>query len=93
MALHIRPATIKSANVLVKKWHRHHKPTQGGLFAISVFNDNGLCGAVIVGRPVARMLQDGETAEVTRCVVCFWIKVQLLSLPISPPAVTTVQGR
>jgi hypothetical protein len=83
--LAVVPINISDANVLVKRWHRHHKPVTGALFAIAVARtalatfDGGnagegwreeseLCGAVIVGRPVARMLQDGFTAEVNRCV-------------------------
>lgn len=60
--------TLKAANILVKQWHRHHRPTQGGLFAVGVEHEGEIVGAAIIGRPVARMLQDGFTAEVTRCV-------------------------
>lgn len=62
------PLTLKRANRLVAEWHRHHRPTQGGLFAIGCGQDGELVGAVICGRPVSRMLDDGETVEVTRCV-------------------------
>lgn len=66
----IHPMSIQDANILVKRWHRHHRPTVGGLFAVGVARDGDTepCGAALVGRPVARMLQDGWTAEVTRCV-------------------------
>jgi hypothetical protein len=38
-----------------------------GLFAVACANDAGdVVGVAIVGRPLARMLQDGFTAEVTR---------------------------
>lgn len=68
--LQLVPITLKDANILVRRWHRHHKPTQGGLFAVAVAVDGAEepCGAAIIGRPLARMLQDGWTAEVTRCV-------------------------
>lgn len=68
--LKLVPITLKEANVLVRRWHRHHRPAQGGLFAVAVATDGAEepCGAVIIGRPVARNLQDGWTAEVTRCV-------------------------
>ena len=64
------PISISDANVLVKRWHRHHRPSQGGLFAVAVAvaDAEEPCGAAIVGRPVARMLQDGWTAEITRLV-------------------------
>lgn len=63
----IVPLTLREARALVTIAHRHHRAPQGGLFAI------GLCttevvGAVIVGKPVARMLDDGYTVEVTRLV-------------------------
>ncbi len=62
------PTTISDANEYVSQEHRHHKPTQGGLFAVAVARiiDNQICGVAIIGRPVARMLDDGWTAEVTR---------------------------
>lgn len=68
--LQLVPITLKDANALVRRWHRHHKPTQGGLFAVAVAVEGAQepCGAAIIGRPLARMLQDGWTAEVTRCV-------------------------
>lgn len=62
------PTSIKAANKLVAFWHRHHKPVQGAMFAVSVGCDLHIHGAAIVGRPQARMLQDGWTCEVTRCV-------------------------
>ena len=62
----LAPLTIKEANVLVARWHRHHRPVHGALFAIGLAEDGEFVGAAIVGRPVARMLQDGATAEVVR---------------------------
>ena len=60
--------TIGDANLLVQRWHRHHKKSQGGLFALGIADGERICGAAIVGRPVARALDDGWTAEVVRCV-------------------------
>jgi hypothetical protein len=68
MGLELFPLTLREANDLVATLHRHHKPVQGHRFSIGVRDGNQLVGAVIVGRPVARMLQDGMTAEVTRLV-------------------------
>ena len=62
------PITIRRANALVAEWHRHHRPVHGALFAIGMEDGGSLVGAAIVGRPVARALQDGRTAEVVRCV-------------------------
>lgn len=65
-SLRIVPCTIKAAKHFVSENHRHHKPPQGGLFAVGVERNGNLCGVAIVGRPVSRMLDDGLTAEVTR---------------------------
>ncbi len=66
MSLQLRPVSLKTANEWVAEKHRHHKPTQGHKFSIGCERDSVMCGVVIVGRPVARMLDDGWTAEVTR---------------------------
>lgn len=69
MSLELQPLTLKEANRLVARWHRHHKPPQGGLFAIGCYlpGADEPCGCVIVGRPVAQFADDGWTCEVTRC--------------------------
>lgn len=64
--LELRPITLKAAREFVGRLHRHHRPPQGGLFAVAVATGAGVVGVAIVGRPVARMLADGFTAEVTR---------------------------
>jgi hypothetical protein len=63
--LTIRPITLREANAFVEARHRHHKPVRGCVFCVAVETDR-LCGVAIVGRPVARLLQDGLTAEITR---------------------------
>lgn len=64
--LRLRPVTISEAKVWVSKYHRHNLPPVGALFAVGVENNSGLCGVALVGRPVARKLQDGTTCEVLR---------------------------
>lgn len=64
--LELVPITISDAKEYVRRNHRHHLPPVGGLFAVACANGSGVCGVAIVGRPVARRLQDGWTAEVTR---------------------------
>ena len=64
--LEITPMTIAEAKAFVEKNHRHHKAPQGGLFAIGISNGETIVGVAIVGRPVARMADNGWTAEVTR---------------------------
>jgi hypothetical protein len=57
---------LDEANAFVSALHRHHKPVVGHLFSIGAAMDDKIVGVVIVGRPVARMRDDGVTAEVTR---------------------------
>jgi len=65
--LEIVPCTLRAANTYVKENHRHHKPPQGARFALAVADESGeLRGVAMVGTPVARMLNDGWTAEVVR---------------------------
>ncbi len=63
--VHVR-IELSEANAFVSEHHRHHQPIVGHLFSIGAAFQNRIVGVVIVGRPVAQMLQDGETAEVTR---------------------------
>lgn len=57
---------LSDANAFVAELHRHHKPVVGHLFSIGAVLGGRLVGVAIVGRPVARMRDDGKTAEVTR---------------------------
>lgn len=61
------PVTLKAANEIVAKLHRHHKTVPGAKFSIAVQDETGIRGVAICGRPVARMLDDGKTLEVNRC--------------------------
>lgn len=67
MSLRIIPTTLREANAFVAARHRHHKPARGCISCVAVAEGDQLRGVAIVGRPVARGLQDGFTAEVTRC--------------------------
>lgn len=64
--LSLSPITLRAANAFVLASHRHHKPVRGCCFCIAVNDGERMAGVAIVGRPNARMLQDGLTAEVTR---------------------------
>jgi len=65
--MNLRPITLREARAFVSAHHRHHKAPQGGLFAVAVSEGAGApLGVAIIGRPVARHLDDGWTAEVTR---------------------------
>jgi hypothetical protein len=48
-------------------WHRHHQPVPGHKFSVGVADEDGvLRGVAIVGRPVARHFDNGQTLEVNR---------------------------
>ncbi len=65
--LTIVPLTFRAAAGFVGEHHRHNKPPRGTKFCIGVCDDAGkLRGVAMVGRPVARHLDDGLTAEVNR---------------------------
>jgi L-amino acid N-acyltransferase YncA len=66
VSLSLLPVTLREARAFVAKHHRHHRPPQGGLFAVGVEECGHVRGVAIVGKPVARMLADDFTAEVTR---------------------------
>ena len=69
MTLYAVPVGLSEAQQFVANFHRHNKPPKGYLFAVGVSDGKSLVGVATVGRPVARHLDDGETAEVTRCCV------------------------
>jgi hypothetical protein len=62
----VKPMTLRAAREYVNEHHRHHRAPQGGLFAVGCEVDGKMVGCAIVGKPVARMLNDGGTVEVTR---------------------------
>lgn len=64
--LDIVPMTLAEANAFVAQYHRHHQPVIGAKFCVGAAATDRLCGVAIVGRPVARHLDDGWTLEVTR---------------------------
>lgn len=66
--LRLRPLTLKQANALIALLHRHHKPVVGHRFSIGAEREGMLVGAVVVGRPVARAIEQYSVAEVTRLV-------------------------
>ena len=67
--MNIVPVSLKEARTWVDLHHRHHKAPIGGMFAIGLSVGDEIIGVAIVGRPVARGLYDGWTAEVTRVAV------------------------
>lgn len=64
--LHLVPVRSRQAKEFVRAWHGHHAPPAGQVFAVGAADEDGTLRAVaIVGRPVARHLDDGTTLEVT----------------------------
>lgn len=65
--LHTVVVSFADACAFVAAWHRHHEPPVGHKFSLGVATEDGvLRGVAIVGRPVARFLDDGRTLEVNR---------------------------
>jgi hypothetical protein len=61
------PITIRDANRFVHAHHRHAGPVPGDKFALAATNNSGeLVGVALIGRPIARALDDGRTLEVRR---------------------------
>ena len=65
--LEIVPVSLAEANEFVTRHHRHHGKVVGHKFSIGAAADGHIVGVAVVGRPVARGLDDGWTLEVTRC--------------------------
>lgn len=65
--LELQPVTFAEAKAFIAEHHRHHVPPVGWKFGVGLSDGEKLVGVVTVGRPVARMLDDGWTVEVTRC--------------------------
>ena len=66
MPLRIVPLTVKAASRHVAQKHRHNRGVSGGLFAAAVMDGERVAGVGICARPVARLLDDGRTVEITR---------------------------
>ena len=61
------PVTFTQAREFITDWHRHHRPPVGHKYSIGVADEgDALVAVAVVGRPVARHLDDGLTLEVTR---------------------------
>lgn len=70
MKLFVRPMPLKQALPFVAKVHRRLPSLVGGLWAVCAVDAlHRTVGAAVVGRPKARMLDDGVSLEVTRVAV------------------------
>jgi hypothetical protein len=61
------PVTFKEVRTFIRRHHRHHPPPVGHKFSLAVADRGRIVGVLTAGRPVARLLDDGRTLEVTRC--------------------------
>lgn len=67
MGLTLVPLPFAEAKTFIEVWHRHLKAPPGHKFSLGALDDDGVLVAVaVVGRPVARGLDDSRTLEVTR---------------------------
>ena len=64
--LELHPISLKDANAFVARVHRHSAPVVGHKFSICAQVDGVVVAVAIVGRPLARKLDNGATLEVTR---------------------------
>lgn len=65
--LRLVPIKFADACGFVQMWHRHHQAPRGCKFCLAVADEADILrGVAIVGRPVARLFDDGLTLEVTR---------------------------
>lgn len=67
MTLRARPIYRTEARRWIWEHHRHNVPPTGWLGAVAIEDDGRLCAVGTLGRPVGAGLQDGVTAEITRC--------------------------
>lgn len=66
MKLTVVPLPLGEANAYVERHHRHSNPTVGHKFSLGAALGEEVVGVAIVGRPVARPLDDGWTLETLR---------------------------
>ena len=65
-AITVEPIKLGEARRFVAEHHRHNDPPQGWLFGVAVHSGDRRVGVAIAGRPIARILDDGHTVEITR---------------------------
>ena len=67
--LNLIPVTREQANRWIEAHHRHLGRVVGDVIRVGLVRDGAMVGVAVAGRPVARMLDDGATLEVTRVAV------------------------
>lgn len=64
--LHVGDVAQAEAKAFVRKHHRHNPPPAGWRWGHGIFNGADLVGVVMVGRPVARAIDQTSVVEVNR---------------------------
>jgi len=63
------PITLAEAKRFISEHHRHNDPPTGWRAGVGLSDGDKLIGVGVLSRPLARMSDDGFTAEVTRVAV------------------------
>lgn len=64
--MNIYTCPLSTANYHIGLWHRHSGMVAGCVLCLAAYKRNVLVGVAVIGRPVARVLDNGHTWEVTR---------------------------
>ena len=67
--MRIVPLSLRVANAFIAEYHRHSGLVRGHKFSIGLCDGDRLLGVAVVGRPLARLLDDGSAAEIRRVCV------------------------
>jgi len=67
--LRLVPVSLREARAFVARHHNHCPPPAGWRFGHGVRNGHELIGVVMVGRPVARLIDNTTTVEINRLCV------------------------
>ena len=65
-SLELVPVSFSDACAFVAAHHRHHRPPIGHKWSVGVAAGGVLVGVAMIGRPIARVYDDGRTLEVNR---------------------------
>lgn len=61
-----KPIELREANAFVDQLHRHHAPVYRDKLRVAAYDGDRMVGVAQLGRPVSRVLDDGQTIEVVR---------------------------
>ena len=66
ISLEIRPITYQQVRQFIIQYHQHHGPPQSCKFCVGAFVGGKMVACAVCGRPASRMLDNGETCEISR---------------------------